>query len=237
MVQQTDAQVRIHGAVFDVSKKRPLEGVSVLTNKSGGTTTDLRGNYSIWVDPGDSIYFSYLGKATIKYEVRSISTISNFDISLQAKSDMLPEVIVRQRSYRDDSLQNRLEYAKIFNYNKPRLHLNAMDDGGGQESIGFDLDQFIDIFRFDKKKHTLAFQNRLIEDENDRYVSYKFNKGLVRRLTGLEGPMLDTFMKKNRPDYYFVKRSNEYELYDYIKRKGEEFKTTLSQQEKNIKTP
>jgi hypothetical protein len=237
MGQVAVCQVRIHGTVFDLTKKRPLEGVSVLTNKSGGTSTDIHGNYSIWVDANDSIYFSYLGRPTMKYPVRTIVAANNFDISLQVKSDLLPEVIVRQRSYQEDSLQNRLDYDKIFDYNKPRFKFSALEDGSGQAGAGVDLDALIDIFRIRKKKNTLAFQSRLVDQEEDRYIDHKFNKNLVKKLTGLEGEKLDTFMKRNRPDYYFVKNANEYDFYEYIKERGEKFKASFLQQKNDIKTP
>lgn len=220
--------VKIRGTVFDKSQKQPLQGVSVLSNKSGGTSTDVRGNYIILVAPDDSIWFSYQDKPTMKFAVKTMIAANNFDISLQVKSDMLPEVFVRKRSYKEDSLQNRMEYAKVFDYNKPKVSFSA-----GEGGFGVDLDGLIGIFRVRKKKSMLAFQNRLIAEEQDKFVDYRFNKAKVKELTGLEGENLEKFMKLNRPAYYFAANTNDYDFYEYIKLKGKEFKEIfLQQQEK-----
>lgn len=233
-------KVRIHGTVFDVSKTRPLEGVSVLSTKDStkGTSTDARGNYSIYVDRNDSIYFSYQGKATVKYAVQTIVATNNFDIWIPVRSTLLPEVTVRQRSYKEDSLQNRQDYAKIFNYNKPRFKITPSSGELGGLGAGVDLDGLIDIFRIRKKRDMQAFQNRLIDNEEDKYIDHRFNRAKVKELTGLEGEKLERFMKRYRPPYFFVKGANEYELYEYIKTNGKKFEEVLLQEEKDkIKTP
>ncbi|HJU45813.1 MAG TPA: carboxypeptidase-like regulatory domain-containing protein [Chitinophagaceae bacterium] len=227
-------QVKIRGTVFDKTQKRPLEGVSVLSNKSGGTSTDVHGSYLILVDKDDSIYFSYQGKATMKFPVQTMIAANNFDISLQVKSDLLPEIFVRKRSYKEDSIQNRIDYAKVFDYSKPGLSVSA---GGG--GVGFDVNELIDIFRVRKKKNMLSFQRRLVAEEQDKYVDYRFNKRLVKELTGLDGAQLDMFMKMNRPNYYFVVGANQYDFYEYIKESAKKFKEVFKEEEKknDIKTP
>ena len=157
---------------------------------------------------------------------------------MQVKSDLLPEVTVRQRSYSEDSLQNRQDYAKVFNYHKPRIGINATDPGAGaMEGVGFDLDALIDIVDKHKKKEMLAFQHRLVSEEQDSYVDHKFNKSLVKQITGLDGDQLDTFMKLNRPSYSFIKSVNDYDFYQYIKDRSERFKEIFSQKGAESKTP
>ena len=84
MGQAAFSQVKIHGTVFDISKKRPLEGVSVLSNKSGGTSTDINGAYTLLVDKDDSIYFSYEGRPYPEEfaKLQLMIAANNFDISL-----------------------------------------------------------------------------------------------------------------------------------------------------------
>ena len=106
------------GTVYDSSRNFPLEAVSVLSTSGKGTTTNSEGHYQIDVAEQDSIWFSYLGKPTMKFPVLKIMNPTGFDISLHVNVPVLKEVKVRQRNYRQDSLQNRLDYAKIFNYEK-----------------------------------------------------------------------------------------------------------------------
>src|SRR5678815_289035 len=94
------AQVRITGRVYDISKYRPLEAVSVLTTSGSGTVSDSLGNYTIIVRENDSIWFSYLNRPTPKYPVRSIMNYQNFEISLHVNSTELKEVKIMPRNYR-----------------------------------------------------------------------------------------------------------------------------------------
>lgn len=210
------AQTVIRGKVFDVSKYRPLEAVSVLTTSGTGTTTDTLGNFSIIVRETDSIWFSYLNKPTPRYAVKDIPNKHNFEISLHVQSTELKEVRISPPNYRLDSIQNRLDYAKAFNFRKPGVgsSLNVGPGGG----VGLDLDEFISIFQFRRNKRMLAFQNRLLQEEEDRFIDHRFSRALVIKLTGLRGEPLNAFMKNYRPPIEFVETSTDYEFQDYIKK-------------------
>lgn len=63
----------------------------------------------------------------------------------------------------------------------------------------------------------LAFQQRLEEEEKDKYIDHRFTKAIVKRVTGLKPPALDTFMRQYRPSYEFIQTcETEYEFYKYI---------------------
>jgi hypothetical protein len=202
------------GTVYDSSRNFPMEAVSVLSTSGRGTSTDADGHYQIEVSETDSIWFSYLGKPTTKFPVTKINTPHGFDISLQVSVPVLKEVKVRQRNYRQDSLQNRLDYAKIFNYQKPRLKTVTPQYGAG---MGFDLQEIINAFRFKRNRSLASFQKRLINEEREKYISHRFSKALVRRLTQLDGQLLDSFMVVFRPSFEFTKFSSDYEFQEYIK--------------------
>ncbi|MCX8019250.1 MAG: hypothetical protein N2747_02000 [Chitinophagaceae bacterium] len=211
---------KVKGTVYDSSRIFPLEAVSVITSSGRGTITDAFGKYEIDVRENDSIWFSYLGKATMKYAIKDIQNIFQFDISLHVNIPVLKEVKVRPRSYRQDSLQNRQDYAKYFNYKKPGLSVAPAQYGAG---IGFDLEALINMFRFRHHRNMLAFQKRLIIQEQEKYVDYRFSKALVRRLTSFEGERLDSFMRMYRPSYFFITTVNEYDFQLYIKEAAQQF--------------
>jgi hypothetical protein len=219
-------QFRISGTVYDSSRSYPLEAVSVLSTAGRGTITDANGNYQIEVSDKDSIWFSYLGKPTQKFPVIKILTQINFDIALQVNVPVLKEVKVSPRNYRLDSIQNRQDYAKIFNYRKPGLRVTTPTSGTGV-AAGFDLNQIIDIFRFKKKRSMVGFQQRLLAEEREKFISHRFNKGLVRRLTNLDGNALDSFMLVFRPSYDFTAATGDYDFQLYIKTAYERFKQGL----------
>jgi hypothetical protein len=210
------AQIRITGKVYDISKYRPLEAVSVLTTSGSGTVSDSLGHYSIIVRENDSIWFSYLNRPTPKYPVRSIQNYQNFEISLHVNSTELKEVKIMPRNYRLDSLQNRQDYAKAFNFRKPGIGSSLdLSPGGG---VGLDINELIQMFQFRRNKRMLAFQNRLLQEEEDRYVDHRFSRALIIKLTGLRGEPLNNFMKIYRPTIEFVESSTDYEFQDYIKK-------------------
>lgn len=212
---QTNAQLyKIKGTVYDSSRNYPLEAVSVLSTAGTGTVTNEDGFYEITVGEKDSIWFSYLGKPTTKFPLQKIANPFGFDIALQVNIPVLKEVKVRQRNYKQDSIQNRLDYAKAFNYKKPGLKTVTPQFGVG---AGFDLDEIINMFRFKRNRSMLSFQRRLLEEEREKAVTHRFNKALVRRLTLLTGNELDSFMLVFRPPYEFTMSASDYQFQEYIK--------------------
>jgi hypothetical protein len=209
-------QFKVKGTVYDSTRNYPLEAVSVLSTSGRGTSTNSEGFYEIEVGEKDSIWFSYLGKPTVKFPVLKIANTMSFDISLLVNVPTLKEVKVRPRNYKLDSLQNRQDYSKIFNYKKPGLHTVTPQSQYGA-AVGFDINEIINIFRFKRNKSMLAFQERLLQEEREKFVDHRFNKALVRRLTQLTGNELDSFMRVYRPTYEFTQSAADYDFQLYIK--------------------
>jgi hypothetical protein len=214
---EVSGQIVVNGTVYDRSRYFAMPGVSVMGTSGQGTMTDSTGQYHIRVHPKDSIYFSYLGKATVKFPVKSIATNYPMDISLAVTIDSLPLVVVRPRAYRYDSMENREEYRKVFDYD-PQGAVGPSSSGLG---VGVNLDM---LFGARRNHQMLSLQRRLIEEEQDKYVDYRFNRVLVRKITGLQGAPLDAFMRMYRPSYDFIKNcENDYEFYKYVKDCGAYF--------------
>lgn len=209
------AQVDIKGTVYDRSIRIALQGVSVLSSSGRATITDSKGNYHIKLTAEDSVYFSYLGKRTSPIPVSQIEFPLQFDMSLEVAVDSLLPVSVWSRNYREDSLENRAEYKKIFEYGGPDICSSPPAGQNVAPGMGLDLDL---LFNARKQRRLEAFQKRLIEDEQYKYVSHRFTKSLVVKITGLRSPELDSFMREYRPSYDFIQAcSNEYEFYKYIR--------------------
>ncbi|WP_018616089.1 carboxypeptidase-like regulatory domain-containing protein [Segetibacter koreensis] len=208
-------KITISGTVYDITKKTPIEFVSVVSTSGKGTVTDSLGQYNLTVNETDSIYFSFLNKPTPKYFVKNIQNPGSFDISILRKVKELPEVFVKQRNYHLDSLQNRLDYQKIFDYRKPGFK-TSINPYEANAPVGLDLDEFINMFKFKKNKRMLAFQRRLEQDEKEKYIDHRFNKGLVKKLTGLNAPEIDSFMNEYRPTFEMTTQFNDLEFGQFI---------------------
>lgn len=219
------AQYKVRGTVLDSSRNYPLQAVSVMTTSGRGTITDGDGQYTIEVNERDSIWFSYLGKPTVKFPVLKIQDSRQFDISLKVSIPVLPEVKVRPRNYRLDSIQNRIDYAKVFNFKKPDLESMTSI---GPSGAGIDINELIRSFQFRKNRSTMAFRERLILQEQEKFIDHRFSPTLIRRLTGLEGEELKAFVVRYRPTYEFALFTSEYDFQLYIKTSAEKFRKTKS---------
>lgn len=210
------AQIFISGTVFDNTKKNFVEAARVVSTGGLFSMTDSIGHYSILVRETDSLYFTYNNKPTQKFAVSKISNPNQFDISLriavQSRYSYLNEVIVYSKTYKQDSMENRRQYADVFEHSKPRLSTSITPDG----AVGADLDELINIFRFRRNHRLKAFKARLEDQEQEKYINFRFSRLLVQRITGLAANDLDSFMLWYRPTYDFVAVSTELQFNQYI---------------------
>jgi hypothetical protein len=227
-LQKADAQyVTVAGTVYDLTARNPLEAVAVRSTSGRGGVTDSAGRYIVTVLKTDSIWFSMIGKNTMKYSVDTISNLDNFNIMIHVKAADLPEVKVRNNYYRYDSIQNRLDNAKGFNFKKPGLSLSSNPNyNPGGLTVGFDLEAIINMFRFKRNQNMEFLQKRLIDQEQEKYVNFRFSKAFVRKITLLNSPELDSFMVRYRPPYELVKQLNDLEFGYYIEKQLELYRKT-----------
>jgi hypothetical protein len=224
--QKTNAQyITISGTVFDISARRPLEAVAVISTSGRGTITDSLGRYSLTMRSNDSIYFKLLNKETVKYPVDTIKNTSAFDIMIHVYAQSLPDVKVRNSNYKLDSIQNRKDYGKYFEFKKPGVRLsNNPGYNPGGVTVGLDLDELINMFRFKRNRSLENLQKRLLQQEQDKYIDHRFSKPFVRKITKLQSPELEKFMQSYRPTYELCQMFNELELGYYIEKCFEQYK-------------
>ena len=217
------AQYKVRGTVYDKTRTYPLEAVSVMTTSGRFATTNNEGRYQIDVSERDSIWFSYLDKPTVKFPVQKMMDLNQFDLALEVPITVLPEIKLKPRDYRLDSIQNRRDYAKAFEFRKPNVESMTSI---GPNGAGIDINELIRAFQFRKNRSMLRFQERLLEQERDKFIDHRFNALLVRRLTGLENDELKRFMTLYRPSYEFALYTNDYDFQLYIKEAGARFKAS-----------
>ena len=201
-----------------------------MVKSSNGTQaiTDSSGRYEIVSSDKDSLTFIYNNKPTAKFAVKQIPNIGSFDISLHIriieKFRTMKEVKVYSKNFRQDSIENRQYYNKIFGYEKPGVS-SSINPGSG--TVGLDLDEFINIFRFKRNKQLRRMQDRLLDQEQENYIKYRFNKTAVKRITRLDGAELDNFMSLYRPGFEFTQMATTVEFYQYILNASYQFKKGL----------
>lgn len=207
------------GTVYDYFSKRPLDAVTISTSAGFYAISDSVGKFSVPVSKTDTVWFSFLSKKTKGYPVDTISNLYNFEIALYVDAAWLPAVKVKNSNYKLDSLQNRQEYAKVFNFRKPKINVSSISPSSyvpGSVTAGLDLDEFINMFRFRRTRMMLSMQERLIEQERDKYINHRYTKYLVQKLTNLRSPDLDSFIRISKPSYELLVTMNDIELGYYI---------------------
>ena len=210
---------------MDSSRTYPIEAVTVQSTGGQMTMTDSTGYYGINVGEKDSIWFSYLGKPTPKYPVLKIADVNQFDIALRLKSDVMREVRIKTRNYKEDSIQNRRDYAKVFNFRRPSLGTMTSVTSSG---VGFDVQEIIRLFQFRKNRSMEHFKERLEQEERDKFIDHRFSKALVKKITGIEKEEeLTDFMKKYRPTFEFTAGTSDYDFQFFIKIAYQEYKKRL----------
>ena len=90
VVQFSFAQQKtVSGTVSD--EGGPLPGVNVIVKgTTNGTQTDFDGNYTLTVNVGEVLVFSYVGMATVE---RTVGNASVYDVVMQS-ANLLEEVVV-----------------------------------------------------------------------------------------------------------------------------------------------
>lgn len=228
---QLSAQLTVTGTVFDSSKGNYVKDVRVESTNGRFVITDSMGRYTILVSEKDSLTFVYNNKPTQKFVVKKIPNFQQFDISLHVHVKdgikTLKEVVVFTKSHQQDSVENREMYANIYNFQKPTLRTSVSPGG----VAGADVNEIINMFRFKRNRQIKAFQTRLEQQEQDNYVSFRFNKKFVGRITQLKGAELDTFMVIYLPTYEFASMADEVTFNRYILNSSYAFKIKKLQQE------
>ncbi len=227
VAQFSNAQLTVSGTVFDSSKRNYVEQVRVESTGGRYSSTDSMGRYRITVSEKDSLTFIYHEKPTQKFAVKDIADLSQFDISLRvhvkSRYNTLKEVVVIAKSYRQDSMENRQAYAEYYDFHKPALKTSISPDG----AVGADVNELINMFRFRRNKRLKAFRARLEQQEQEKFVDYRFNKTFVKRITRLEADQLDSFMLRYRPTYEFASMADEVTFNKYILNASYKFKLEL----------
>ena len=221
------AQFQLSGTVLDSTKRNLVEGVQVFCTCGTMSFTDSLGRYSIFVSEQDSVFFFFRNKPTQLFAVSAIKNPESFDISLlvyvPGRYQYLQEVVIYGKTRRQDSIENRLQYEKVFEHSNGGLRVTAAPGESGI-GAGLELESLINMFRFRYNRSQSRFAERLIREERDRYIAYRFNATIVKKLTTLkDGPLLEQFLQIYKPDYLLLTQTLDIELYQYIQVAAREF--------------
>jgi len=216
------------GVVMDKSTKQPINGAIVKTGTIIARTNQL-GQFEIaLVHPNDSLRINALGYQMLFIAAGKPNVLLTIELSPKIKN--LGEVtIYGDRSFKKDSLANRADYARQFNYKGPRV-IDAFTNGAHFYYPGefFSVNLLVLVQALTKKSTPdYKFNKLLIRDEHEQYVDEHFNRGIVSLITELKGDTLSAFLVQYRPAYEFVKKSTDYDMEVYIRGCFKKFKDAV----------
>ncbi|MFD2871791.1 hypothetical protein ACFS5N_04890 [Mucilaginibacter ximonensis] len=208
---------RASGFVTDKQTGLFISG-AMIKSAAATTVSDLHGQFSIKVNKTDTLRVNMPGYDVFVHPVTEAG--NTLIISLHKNTQLKEVTISAQRDRIADSLATRKTFAKNFNSAAPKfediVQVRAVPGIIPVAGITIIPSQLVNAITY-KSSKGYKLKKRLIQDENDKYISSRFNKALIIRLTGFSGDSLAKFMVKYRPTAAATKKMTAYDLSTYIK--------------------
>lgn len=214
---------RLSGIVVD-AMGQPVPG-ALISVKQNRTISNNQGLFELpAVNPADTLYVFSMGFMSAALPLTGIKDYIR--VTLYAKSLPLKQVdIMGSRSYRQDSVRNRRDFARQFNYKHPTV-ADAFGTGYASRQPGelFSVNPLalVKVFTY---KHSSAYklQQQLLADERQTFIDSKFNARVVTAAVPAHGDTLTIFLKCYRPALDFARNATVYDMLLYIKTSYKQF--------------
>src|SRR5258708_35970069 len=203
---------------FLTGKVRKKENLEVLSSVSVYNQTqrkhklsDEEGNYRIMVQPGDIVIVSCVGYRADTIAVSAKMLGAEFPIWLDLRPGSLEAVTVSSLSnYQLDSLERRQVYGWIYEQ-EPQPVVERQRQGDG---VGVELN--VIPHGSSEVRQRLQLKKRILREEQQHYVNFRFSADYISRLTHLDGDLLKQFMARYRPTYDFCRKAANVDILVYI---------------------
>lgn len=211
-VSAQNAERKFYGVIKDSITLTPIANAAI-HNKTGkkATYSNENGLFQLMTHAGDTIFYYAPGFMDGHYVVQdSRVQMDTVEIWLKPKvKEDLPGVFVSTYTYKDyqaDSAQRMKEFVEEVGLKLPTF--SKSNSGAG---LGIGLDGLFSKKNKQKKKAYETFK----DDEEQRYIDFRFNKVLIHNYSGLKGAKLSEFMSKYRPTYDWLRENTDAEALKY----------------------
>ena len=220
------AQRFLTGKVLKMGSKEILVSVSI-ENKTQRRhdLSDERGTFRIQSAQGDVLIFSHVGYQADTIIVDTSMLAADYPEYMEPKAQMLRAVEVGSLSnYQLDSMARREEYSWVYDHGTPpRLERKRSGDG-----VGVTMNIFRNASKEDQDREKL--KKRLMREEEEHYVDFRYSREYVARLTRLKGDSLQQFMMHFRPTYDYCRKAASVDIIVYV---NDSFKKFMKREEEN----
>lgn len=206
------AQTKIEGVVKDWETELPIANVNIRNIfTSEIVRTDSQGKFSITIEKGQLIECTHVSYDILRVRIQSETAPKFYNLVMRLNSKKLNEIFVLNKdnvNYKKDSIQRAKDYKLILD--KPKKE---------------DTDWRILAVEYlsKKRRQEFAFVKNFNKFEQEKYIDYKFDPKKLERWTGLRDKDLLEFMRQYRPSYEYLRSTNDYDYYVYLKRCLKEF--------------
>ena len=206
------AQQFLTGKIRKEASTELLVSVSIYnTTLQKHDLSEENGSYRIQAGPGDRVIFSHVGYKADTLIITTDMLSGDYPINLEPKAQTLQAVRVGElNNYQLDSLARRQEYSWIYDHGEQKL-VERERKGDG---VGVNLAIFRHSSSIDKSREGL--KKRLIKEEQDDYIDYRYSRDYVAKLTHLQGDSLFRFMRDFRPSYDYCRKAATVDILVFI---------------------
>lgn len=205
--------VMIKGVLYS-REDATIDSVVIKTSSGFISRPNSVGAFEVPMHPYNDVVRFYLNQVEIgRYAFVSVPYKKIFILCVEdmvfqdTTAHALAGVTVYTRNYTKDSLQDREEFAKIFDYNKPGVKLSP------EGLIG----SVIAVLQVKKNNRRQHWKDMAIQTEQDKYIDRRFTTSLVAGYTAIKGgDKLDSFVLHHRPAYANLVAMNDLLLGQYI---------------------
>lgn len=222
------------GSVFSMQSSLPLENVNIVNlNQVKGTTTNIKGEFSIKASVNDTLHFSFIGYKSVKLRITSdMLEYEGTRIGMTEIAYSLDEVVVMPY-HLTGILSIDAKYIPV-NTNK-QYSISGLNKGyevrnGDLGAVGRVVSA---IFRpvdflhntFGSKGKQLRKMKKMKEEDMIRNTLLtKFDREMVCEMLGINKEELEEMLRLCKYSKEFVKNANDLQILDAITQCYEEYK-------------
>ena len=232
LTQETD---RVMGVIINSSDNTPLESVNIVNlNQVIGTTTNIKGEFSIATKVNDTLHLSYLGFKSIKVRVTNdwLKLFESAEIELTELALALEEVVVNQLRL-TGYLEVDIKQVPIIN-NNYRYSISGIEGSGYEASKKSGLTNVIgSIFNpadflhrmFGKNPNEMKKLKKMKEDDEIRnLLASRFDREMLMVLLQVDRIDLDEIVSQCDYSKGFIQTANDLQILDAISECYQEYK-------------
>jgi hypothetical protein len=208
------------GRIVDLKNGKPVSYAKVINkNRRRAVVSDTTGAFAIVAYPSDTLYISTIGYSPLLVEVKDsfiwhirpvtislkprVYELATLDIKALPTYQEFKNKILQDAFYHRDTIEDNLAYS-FPEAERPYNPQPTM-------SLGSPVSALYKLMS-KEGKGIRAYERARSRNRMEAIISPKYNRGMVSRITGLTGEVLDDFMLYCKPEETFLANASEYDI-------------------------